>query len=75
MLCDFLRYFYVYLLDELQFSPTKDANLISMVVLVCRGECSARLAYTCVCGGGALACVQLHRPEVDARNLYLSLCP
>lgn len=75
MLCDFLRYFYAYLLDELQFSPTKDENLISMAVLVCRGECSARLSYTCVYGGGAWACVHLHRPEVDARNLYLSLCP
>lgn len=48
MYCAFLRYFYVCLLDELQFSHTKDENLISMAVLVCRGECSAMLMCLCV---------------------------
>lgn len=69
-----LRYFYVYLLDELQFSCTKDENLISMAVLVCRGECSAMLVYTCVCvWRRCLGMCTLAQQEVDARNLYHSL--
>lgn len=76
MYCDFLRYFYVYLLDELQFSCTKDENLISMAVLVCRGECCAMLVYTCVCvWRRCLGVCALAQPEVDARNLSLSLSP
>lgn len=46
-------------------------------MILCAGVSAVQCLFTpvYVCGGGAWACVHLHRPEVDARYLSLSLSP